>query len=93
MSIFSTVSVLVNDYRTWQRYRPVVDDVEAVLKKHGIDVVAMFSGKQIGTPDPDTVKEVQEMLNNLGAHPPLLVDGIMGEATLAALLTELRPAS
>lgn len=88
MSIFSTISSLVADYQLWQRYKPVVDDVEAVLLKHGINVVGALAKSG---PSP-VVVDIQTKLNELietnptlkTIHPPV-VDGLLGPATLEAI--------
>ena len=88
MSIFGSISELVADYKLWQRYKPVVDDVEAVLKKHGINVTGALS-KSVPS---SVVVDIQTRLNDLiGANPtlktiqPLAVDGLLGPITLEAI--------
>ena len=50
MSFFSNISSLVADYALWKKYEPVIDEVEMVLKKHGIDVAAMISHSTASPP-------------------------------------------
>jgi peptidoglycan hydrolase-like protein with peptidoglycan-binding domain len=81
VSIFSTISELVADYALWKKYEPVVDQVEAVLLKNGINVEAMVKGASVAS-DPSIVL-IQQRLNKLGAG--LDVDGILGPVTLKAI--------
>jgi peptidoglycan hydrolase-like protein with peptidoglycan-binding domain len=87
MSIFSTITDLVRDYQLWQKYQPMVNEIEAVLLKHGIDVNSSLTKT---APADGLVKDIQAKLNEQGAHPPLGVDGVMGEMTLNAILSQLR---
>ncbi|MDI3298277.1 MAG: DUF1906 domain-containing protein [Bacillota bacterium] len=41
--------------------------------------------------DPDSVRKLQQLLNALGANPPLVVDGIFGPKTRAALMAAQAP--
>jgi 2-polyprenyl-3-methyl-5-hydroxy-6-metoxy-1,4-benzoquinol methylase len=41
----------------------------------------------------DLVQRIQRLLNELGAQPMLAEDGVMGERTLRAILTALKPAT
>ncbi len=88
MSIFDRVSRLIADYELWVRWRPMVDELEAVLKKHGIDLTPVLAKIPLEA-DP-LVIDIQADLNELGAHPPLAVDGVMGTQTLQAILAELK---
>ena len=78
MSIFDTITQLVSDLELWLKYRPMINELEAVLKKYGIDIQARLSAG----PDP-AVAEIQTKLNARGAK--LAVDGLIGPATLAAI--------
>lgn len=72
------VANLVKDYGLWRTYSPILDEIEAVLLKHGIDVSAM--GRS-ATPDPLVVK-IQAALG-------VKTDGIMGPVTIAAIAADL----
>ncbi len=88
MSIFDTVGRLIADYELWVKWRPMVDELEAVLKKHGIDLAPALAKIPLEA-DP-LVIDIQADLNELGAHPPLAVDGVMGPQTLQAILSHIK---
>ena len=75
----------------WQKYQPLVNEIEAVLLKYGIDVNSVLANT-VNPPD-GLVKDIQAKLNEQGAHPPLGVDGVIGDLTLTAILSQLNKGS
>ena len=75
----------------------------AARKLAGMFVTISLGGEYVNAYDVEptvtrpTTKElitaVQRRLNELGAHPKLSEDGVIGPATLEAMLTALKPAT
>jgi hypothetical protein len=62
----------------------VINEIEKILLKNGVDVSAMLASIS-GAIDLSTIKGIQTALNDLGCIPPLSATGLLDAPTLAAI--------